>query len=118
MKFIKFFVIILLAIILGLLFSPWFGFLYYSSFPFESSGSFIGSKSLVGIPIGYTFFIVLFFTFFGGIKKYWWMGVLLLPALFIEVLLDLRHIYFPIIIGLLGWLLAQGVLAVKVRVGK
>ena len=58
-----------------------------------------------GFSLVYTFFLALLFTAFGGSKKYWWIGVLLIPAVIFEIYFDFSHIYFPVILGLAGWLL-------------
>lgn len=62
-----------------------------------------------GFPLVYIFFLILLFTAFGGNKKYWWIGILLIPAVIFEVYFDLAHIYFPIALGILGWLLGWAV---------
>lgn len=71
---------------------------------FNSGSSFVSLDALVGLPLSYIFFLTLLFTAFGGSKKYWWMGILLIPAAIFELYFDLEHIYFPIIIGSAGWL--------------
>ena len=53
----------------------------------------------------YILFLSLLFTAFGGKQKYWWMGILLIPAAVVELYLDASHIYFPIALGVAGWLL-------------
>lgn len=58
-----------------------------------------------GVLPTYIFFLTLFFTAFGGEKKYWWIGILLIPAAAFELYFDLAHIYFPIILGFAGWIL-------------
>src|SRR3989344_1571833 len=72
---------------------------------FDSGSSFVNLDALVGFPLAYVFFLSLLFTAFGGAKKYWWLGILLIPAAAFEVYFDLEHIYFPIILGLAGWVL-------------
>ena len=81
---------------------------FYKQF-FDAGSSFIDATALVGLPLTYIFFLVLLFTAFGGKKKYWLIGILLIPAAVAEVYLDLEHIYFPIIIGLVGFLIGQGI---------
>lgn len=58
-----------------------------------------------GIFPAYIFFLTLLFTAFGGKQKYWWIGILLIPAAAVELYLDASHIYFPIALGIAGWLL-------------
>jgi|SRR3989344_5779107 len=62
-----------------------------------------------GIIFSYTFFLFLLFTAFGGKGKYWWMGIAILPALAFELYFDLPHIYFPIALGIVGWVIGFGV---------
>ena len=76
---------------------------------FKDYGSWIDVSSLIGLPLAYIFFLILLFTAFGGAKKYWWIGVGLIPAVLFEVYFDLQHLYFPIAIGLVGWLVGRGV---------
>lgn len=71
----------------------------------NSGSSFVNLDALVGFPLSYVFFLTLIFTAFGGDKKYWWIGILLIPAAIFEIYFDLEHIYFPITIGLVGWFL-------------
>ena len=115
--------ILILALILTFLTAYFFGLIFHKVYPIPPGfDSFIAPSSLSrffdGFISAYAFFIFILFIIFGDVKKYWWIGIALLPAVLFEVVFDLRHIYFPIVIGLTGWLLAQGVLAVKVRVGK
>ena len=76
----------------------------YNNF-FNSGSTFVQLDALAGFPLSYIFFLTLLFTAFGGDKKYWWMGILLIPAVIFELYFDLSHIYFPIILGLTGWLI-------------
>lgn len=58
----------------------------------------------------YVLFITLLFTSFGKGKIYWWIGILLLPALFfIYGIGDLPRIWFYILVGLVGWTFGFGV---------
>ena len=68
-------------------------------------GSFVDLRSVFGLPLAYIFFLTILFTAFGGERKYWWMGVLLIPAAIFEIYFDLSHLYFPVALGLAGWLL-------------
>lgn len=71
----------------------------------NSGSSFVNLDALVGFPLAYIFLLTLLFTAFGGTKKYWWVGILLIPAVVFEVYFDIAHIYFPILLALAGWLL-------------
>lgn len=83
------------------LFSQYIGNLYKKLF--HDYGTFISLTSLSGAPLAYVFFLTLLFAAFGGTRKYWILGVLLIPAVVFEAYLDLSHIYFPIALGVLGW---------------
>ncbi len=100
--------------------SAYFGIFYEYFFPQSIGGSGLFSIPhkaglyLIGLPLAYTFFLTSLLTAFGGTKKYWWIGGLLLPAVAFEVYFDLSHIYFPIALGLAGWLL--GFLVCKLKI--
>lgn len=76
-------------------------------------GTWVNLKPLMGLPLSYVFFLSLFFTAFGGAKKYWWIGILLIPAAAFEIYFDLSHIYFPILLGIAGWVLGYLVLTIS-----
>ena len=108
--------IILFALVLFLsyLFAEQVGRFYAKYFHLYSGfGSFIASSMIYdfsdGVAPTYIFFLSLLFTAFGGRKKYWWIGIALIPAVLFEVYFDFSHIYFPIALGLLGWLLGWAV---------
>ena len=65
-----------------------------------------------GFMSAFIFFLTLLFTAFGGAKKYWWIGILLIPAALFEAYFDLPHIYFPAVLGVIGWFL--GLLLFKI----
>lgn len=96
-----------LALVLSYFLSPYIGRMYDSIFP-STPGGYIDFSSLIGLPLAYIFFLTLLFTAFGGTKKYWWIGIGLIPAVLFEVYFDLQHLYFPIVIGLASWLLGRG----------
>ena len=75
----------------------------------EPIGGWVNMAPIIGLPLAYVFFLPLLFTAFGGQKKYWWIGILLLPAAAFEIYFDWAHIYFPIIIGLIGWFIGFGI---------
>jgi hypothetical protein len=87
--------------------SIFFGELYNRIF--SQSGTYVDMRVLSGIPFAYIFFLLLLFTAFGDAKKYWWITIALIPAVLFEVAFDLQHIYFPVAIGLVAWLLGKGV---------
>lgn len=86
---------------------------FYQLFIPQGGSLFIVSQEFVdivtGIGLSWVFSLILLFTAFGGAKKYWWIGIALIPAVLFEVAFDLQHLYFPIAIGLVGWLLGKGV---------
>lgn len=95
-----------LVIVTAYLTSTVFGELYNKLF--KQYGTYVDLRALSGLPLAYIFFLTLLFTAFGGIKKYWWIGIALIPAVLFEVAFDLRHLYFLIAIGLVGWLVGRG----------
>src|SRR3989344_2836621 len=103
-------IIILFAMLVFSYFSAFFiGDWYDKLFPSPKS-IFLGDfRFITGLPLSYTFFLSLLFTAFCGAKKYWWIGILLIPAVIFEVYFDLTHIYFPILLGLVGWALGWGI---------
>lgn len=108
---IKNIAILFAVLVLAYFLSTYFGVLYENLIG-SLRGSFVDLRSVFGLPLSYAFLLTLLFTAFGGSKKYWWIGILLIPAVIFEVYFDLSHIYFPIILGLGGWLL--GFLARKI----
>src|SRR3989338_1988050 len=106
MKILKDVLLLVASILCGYFLSMRFGILYDHLFP-GSLGSGLSTdaaRSIFGTPLAYIFFLTLLFTAFGGQKKYWWIIILLIPAAIFEVYFDFSHIYFPILLGLLGWL--------------
>lgn len=100
--------VLLTVLLLSYFCSTFFGKLYDAVFP-SITGSYIDFTSLVGLPLSYIFFITTIFTAFGDNKKHWWITISLIPAILFEAAFDSRHLYFPIAIGLVGWLLGRGV---------
>ena len=75
----------------------------------DIGSSWIDLSYFLGYPLSYIFFLTLLFTAFGARNKYWWIGILLIPAALVEIYLDLPHIYIPIALALLGWLIGFGI---------
>lgn len=114
MKILKNVVLYLVVLVMAFLFANPLGKLFFASNYQISFSSFIVSEYWYyffdWIFLSYSFFLFFIFTTFSSGKgKYWWMGVLVLPALAFEVYFDLSHIYFPIALGLLGWLIGLGI---------
>lgn len=104
---IKGVILLVLSLLLSYLFSGIFGQLYEKII--GPSGSFIDTTVLIGWPLAYIFFISLLFSAFSKEGKYWWIGIFLIPAAVFELYFDASHIYFPIILGLVGWIVGLGI---------
>src|SRR3989344_88144 len=111
MKIVKDIIVFVGVLIVSYFLAPVFGSLYSYFFPNNLGGALPTSVTvaLLGFPLAYIFFLTLLFTAFGGQKKYWWIIILLIPAAIFEVYFDFSHIYFPILLGLLGWLIGFGI---------
>lgn len=100
-----------LIIILIIIFTPIFGGLYKKFFGPACTGFLCPThpEYLDGFFISYMFFVSLIITFFGGIRKYKILSILLGILLFIDLFLGAWE---GLIINLgaviVGWLLAQG----------
>ena len=109
MKFLKSIGLYVVIVVVSFFISPYFGKFYGFFFPQNIGGSLPTdfSEILLGTPLAYVFFLTLLFTAFGGKgrAKYWWIGILLIPALWFEINFDLMHLYVPLILGILGWLI-------------
>lgn len=108
--FFKKIIIWFVVLILSFIFANLFGKLY--SYSLSLGGGFSGfiipnfwGDFVDGVSRSYLFFLIFLFTIFGGSKKYWWIGILLIPAALFELYFDSAHLYFPIALGLLAWLL-------------
>ena len=120
MKILRNIGLLALSLFLSYLLAMYFGRFYSSLFPNVGGLLSVSQRVgdfLIGLPLSYTFFLVLLFTAFGDKKKWWWIGIGLIPALAFELYFDFAHIYFPVAIGLVAWLLglaiARGVAMVK-----
>lgn len=100
MDLLKKFTTLIIAVVISYYSSPYFGGLYNI---FEHAGLAAGFLGLRGISLAYIFFIAFLFTALTKREKYWWIGVLLIPAFLFEFYFDLLHIYFPLISALIGW---------------
>jgi len=79
---------------------------FYDSF--FHIGGYVDMTVLIGLPLAYIFFLIFIFTIFGDKNKYLWILFGLLPAALFEIYFERLHIYFPILIGLVGWGLGAG----------
>jgi len=97
----------------GYLYNPIYSFVYRSS----GNGLFMiyegMARFLSVLVLGFIFFIFLNFTAFGDSKKYWWITILLIPVIIFEVYFDWDHLYIPVAIGILGWII--GLILSKVK---
>jgi|SRR3989338_5635523 len=114
MNILKNIILVIAATLLSVFFAEPAGEAYEKFFPTRGISS-VDFASLIGLPLLFIFLIVILLTLFGGEKKYWWIGILLIPAIVFEVYFDLEHIYFPIILGIIGWLIAQVILKLKTQ---
>ena len=116
MRIFKNFLIIFVAIFLSFVFAQNVGEIYADMF--DDHGFGVAAAGLAGIPMIYIFLIALSFITFGDTKKYWWMGISLIPAAFVIFYLDWYHWYFWLAVGFLGWLVGFGVQKLLARSGK
>ena len=98
--------LIIIAVAISYVSSEYFGQLYMKVT--NDPGTFVDTRSLIGLPLSYIFFLTVLLTVFGGNKKYVWLGILLIPAAAFELYFDLDHIYFPLLLGLAGWSIGIG----------
>mgnify|MGYP001567077788 CR=1 FL=1 len=106
MKILKNVFLVFVAVSVSFLFPQSFGEIYADMF--NAHGSWVNAVAIAGFPMVYILLITLLFTAFGVAKKYWWMGISLIPAAFVVFYLDWYHWYFWIAVGLLGWLAGFG----------
>lgn len=86
---------------------------YLGIFSFDTSIMFnvydVSLRLIIGVCSVYILLISILFIAFGGSKKYWWIGALLIPAMAFELYFNLAHIYIPLVLGLLGWGIGLGI---------
>jgi hypothetical protein len=110
-NFIKNILLLVVSIVLSYFTAEYFGSLYDSFIPGSlDSGAWIGTlkawQSIIGFPFAYVFFTILLFQLFGAGNRNKWTGWLLVPPALFFAAGDLRHIYLPIILGLISFGLA------------
>ncbi len=120
-SFLKNVVLLAVVLILSYFTTEYFGSLYNSFAPLHDR-SLLGLStsdliSFVGFPFSYIFFTTLLFQILGGASKNKWNIWLLVPALLFFGSGDIKHIYLPIILGLLAFALAKilNMIIVKLR---
>ena len=112
MKHSKNILLLVLVLVLSYFTAAFFGKLYYNFVPFEGgffSGPRSASEFLAGLSLAYLALVLFFYTGFGDNTRKWWIGILLVPVIFFELFFDLRHIYFPVILGLIAWMVGFGI---------
>src|SRR3989344_1333415 len=87
MVILKNLLLVFFALLISYLISPWVGALYQNVT--NDPGTWADVASIFGLVVAYIFLITL--------------------AAIFEVYFDFSHIYFPILLGLLGWLIGFGI---------
>jgi hypothetical protein len=111
-NFIKNATLFIFSVIISYFSAIYFGALYDHFAP-QYDSLFGAPKQItnivVGLPFAYVFFTLLLFEALGFKNKNQWLVVLLLPVTLFWLAADLTHIYLPVILGLLGWVLGVGI---------
>jgi hypothetical protein len=100
------------------------GFQFYALFfPEEAVGSgFFGFGALgaqaISMVVVYLFFLPLLLQALGSKFKIWWIAVFLLPVVWFVVSTDLSHIWFYVLIALVGWGIGFGLHKIYLRHAK
>ena len=91
--------------------ATWFGKIYDYFSPLYDRSIFALTKdqliSMTGGPFAYVFFLILIFGTMGFKEKKNWIMWLLIPPLLFFGSGDIKHIYLPIILGLIAFGLAK-----------
>ncbi|HEY4515744.1 MAG TPA: hypothetical protein VJH67_00975 [Candidatus Paceibacterota bacterium] len=110
-NFIKNIILLVVVLVLSYFTSEYFGKLYdYFSPLYDSSFFPIPKEGLItitGVPFAYVFFLILLFKLFAWGNKKKWIGWLLVPPLLFFGSGDIKHIYLPIILGLIAFYLGK-----------
>lgn len=113
MKVIKKIAVLIVVLVISYITAELFWRMYEKIFDIQNNSIFIGydlvAKYIFGMVASYIFFLFCLFTIFGDNYKYWWVGILSIPAIIFEAYFDFAHIYFPITLGLIGWLLGWAI---------
>ena len=111
MKILKNIILLVIALVGAYFTAEWFGVLYTKLIGVTQAhglGAFWGSEDLLNLSSGiipaFVAYLTVLFTAFGGKKKYWWVGILLLPVLWFVWKFDLAHWYFYVGLALAGWI--------------
>lgn len=67
-------------------------------------GGWLDLSSILGLLLSYNFSAALVITLFGGKEKYWVLGILLIPKLFLDLTSgDFIYFGFSSILAFIGW---------------
>jgi hypothetical protein len=102
--------LITIAIILSYYAADFFGYIYDHLFPFELNSGWIGSSQSLqfvrGISLSLIFFITIFS--YNWLFKKWTLVLWFIsPLLLWEAVVDLKHIYIPILLVIIAFALAK-----------
>lgn len=109
-NFIKNILLLVTVLALSYFTASYFGSIYDRFSPQYDDSWFSLTKQelvfLVGVPFAYIFFTILLFKLLAFGDKNKWTGWLLVPPFLFFASGDLKHIYFPITLGLISFGLA------------
>jgi len=105
-NFIKNISLFVVVLVLSYFTAEYFGTLYDKFSPQYDDSFFSLTKQelifLAGIPFAYVFFVIILFKTFAWGNRDKWTLWLLAPALLFFASGDLKHIYLPIVLGLIA----------------
>ena len=96
----------IVVLVLSYFTADYFGFIYDYFSPLYSRSIFALTKNelifIMGLPFAYIFFTILLFKLFGFGNKNKWIIWLLVPAVLFFGSGDIKHLYLPILLGLIA----------------
>lgn len=102
------FKILLLVFVLGLVYvTSWYFGAIFSFLEFERLTSIESAVQLAGVGLAYVFWIAMLGGFLRTRVDFCLMVAFLLPALWWEMQLDASRIYFPIALGIIGFVIGH-----------
>jgi len=113
MKLVKSF-LLYLVLIIGIILVAAYSSVFFAGFAnnylgLNWGGGWLDLSDILGIFLGYALYVSFILTLFGGEKKYWVLGFLLVPLLFLELIDgDLKFFGFSVLLALVGWALGFG----------
>jgi len=102
--------LLLLVAIASLFSASYFGSLYDLFLPVYDNTLGLGNDILVfviGFPLAFIFISIFIFKLYGFGNKDKWVLILFLITITFLALIDIKHIYFPLIISLISFLSAN-----------